>query len=242
MTPTAFALRRTAVIFIRGSDPGASLAGGLPGARPAASSASLYVRLALGVQGEASILAGALSDGRRGVHGKPCRGRGRRRDRSPLGVVLVHLQAAYAMNPQPKPTKRPKAPRKPMARSKPMKRTWMKKRPPRRLERESESEKAYKQWIHGQACVMAGLLAHPCDGEIQMSHERDRTGAGRLESPLRSVPMCRHHHLEHWHADSTRGYFAGWQPETRKEWMRGEIAKANERFHASSAALGEGET
>lgn len=115
----------------------------------------------------------------------------------------------------PKPVKREPKPRKPL------RRTWMRKKPPRRIARESAAEKYYKHWIHTQPCTCG------CKRPVQQSHERDMTGMGLKEDNFRSIAMC-----YALHQDWTLGLgrFAGVSKEGRKAYFHLLVLEAHSRF------------
>lgn len=124
-------------------------------------------------------------------------------------------------------------PAKPISR-----RTRIKRKPARRIARETATEKAYKAWVHSQPCCGEDALpSHRCChtrdwNPIEQSHERDMTGLGLKSSNFRSVAMCRALHQQ-W--EQHRINFKDWTTERRKTWMAERIIEANARFNAEQA-------
>lgn len=115
----------------------------------------------------------------------------------------------------PKPEPRPKRPRKPL------KRSWMRKKTPRRIARETPAEKYYKHWIHAQPCVCG------CGQPVQQSHFRSMTGIARKESNFQSIAQCAPDHRDFTEA---RGRFAGLTKLERFVWFTVEIKRVHARF------------
>ncbi|HVZ89592.1 MAG TPA: hypothetical protein VHG72_21705 [Polyangia bacterium] len=127
-----------------------------------------------------------------------------------------------------------------LGRGTPLKRSWIKRKSPRRISRETPVEKAYKTvYLRNQPCDgLTSLPGHICSpGPIQQIHLRDRTGLGLKERNLSSIPGCRGLHDEYDSRSKGQGHFAGWSLEDKKAWMRGRIAVHNARFYASNAGM-----
>lgn len=116
------------------------------------------------------------------------------------------------MNPQPKPEPRPKKARKPL------RRTWMRKKTPRRIARETPGEKYYKRWIHTQSCVCG------CNRPVQQSHLRNMTGASLKENNFMSIAQCQPDH-DDW--TNARGRFKGMSKLERFAYFIGRISDAH---------------
>ena len=118
---------------------------------------------------------------------------------------------------------------RPIQRSKPMRR-----KSARRIARETPEERAYKAWVRNRPCVVGRYLVfHDCEGRIEQSHERNRTGLGLKASNLRSVAMCSRGHRD-W--EQHRGAFKGWTREARLTWMTACIVAEHSDFYGERAA------
>ena len=116
----------------------------------------------------------------------------------------------------PKPAPRKKKPRKAL------RRTWMRKKAPRRIARETPAEMYYKRWIHGEPCVCG------CSRPVQQSHLRHMTGASRKENNFMSIAQDFDDHMA---LTEGRGRFAGMTKFERFAWFMSEIAKAHAAFY-----------
>lgn len=117
----------------------------------------------------------------------------------------------------PKPSPRPAKARKPL------RRTWMRKKAPRRIARETPAEKYYKAWIHGEQCVCG------CNAVVQQSHLRNMTGASRKENNFMSIAQCL---VDHRHFTEATGRFAGMSKLNKFAWFMGELSRTHARFKA----------
>ncbi len=118
-----------------------------------------------------------------------------------------------------------------------MKRSYIRRKSPRRISKQTPEEKAYQEWVHDQECVGVRSFStveygrrqtsHVCQGRIEQSHDRNMTGMG-LKAPDRdSVPMCSELHRQ-W--EQRTALFLGWERAYRKLWMRERIIEENARF------------
>jgi len=115
----------------------------------------------------------------------------------------------------PKPTRSPKEPKRLRRRS------WMRRKTPRRIDRETPAEKYYKRWIHGEPCVCG------CTRPVQQSHLRNMTGAARKENNFMSVAQCAE---DHQAFTENRGRFIGMTKFERFSWFIGQIARVHLEF------------
>src|SRR6185369_13283845 len=113
--------------------------------------------------------------------------------RLPEGSPPVRVHARAADGPKgveveevtafPRPTKQPKA-------RKPLRRSRLRRKVPRRVERMTEDDRAFRAWTHTRACVGLKYLArHVCEKPIEQAHERDNAGIGLKAPERRSVAM-----------------------------------------------------
>jgi hypothetical protein len=120
-----------------------------------------------------------------------------------------------------------------------LRRSYIRRKSPRRISKQTPEEKAYQEWIHEQECVGVRSFStveygrrqtsHVCQGRIEQSHDRNMTGMG-LKAPERdSVPMCSELHRQ-WTDHS--GLFSQWEKPYRRLWMRERIREANDAFDA----------
>lgn len=105
----------------------------------------------------------------------------------------------------------------------PIKRGWMKKQPPRRIERDAP-EAGYTHWLHAQPCRAIGVIrGHVCKLPIQAAHLRNHTGLSRKEPAHLQTSLCDGIHDEY---DERRGYFECWDDVRRVEWFLARVAES----------------
>jgi hypothetical protein len=114
-----------------------------------------------------------------------------------------------------------------------MKRSRLRRKPARRIQRETPVERSYVAWLHLRPCVGVAMYGHVCDGRIEQSHERRNTGLGLKAPPRRSVPMCSQLH-GHWENHCCE--FAGWSRDKRAEFMDKHISRENAAFERGEDA------
>ena len=102
-----------------------------------------------------------------------------------------------------------------------LKRSYIKRSPPRRLDRETPEESVYKLWLHAQLCVMTGYVGE----RIQASHVGSGGMSQKKGSWFDAVPMRDDVHRE-W--EERRGRFYGWSKEKRDLWAASWIARTRE--------------
>ena len=103
--------------------------------------------------------------------------------------------------------------RTPLKRSKPLRR-----KRPRRIDRETPAEKYWKgPWLHSRPCVgLRSFTGHVCTTPVQQMHLRDHTGIGLKSSNFTSIPGCQNLHASY---DQAFGVFAPLGLEGRKSWF-----------------------
>jgi len=143
---------------------------------------------------------------------------------------LVALEGQQENPPMyPKPARRSKA--APAQ----IKRTWMKPKPPRRIERDKIWQ-PYSDFVHHPDTPCAGVAAFPghvCEGAHEQAHVRDMTGIGRKEPANQTIKLCDLLHDEYDGRQKGR-HFTGWSLDDKKAWFRKQIAI----FHAMASARG----
>jgi len=115
-----------------------------------------------------------------------------------------------------------------------MKRSFIRPKPPRRLETEDAGR---MQFARESMCVVRELPGHICVGRMQASHERNPqgglpTGGGRKEDARLTVGMCERGHLAEWERHA--GAFAGWSKQQRHDFMLVHYTALNEKWDALS--------
>lgn len=139
-----------------------------------------------------------------------------------------------------------------LRRRKPLRRSRsIRKRIPRRVQRMTAEDRAYRDWVHRQPCV--GIAAFPpardrfgligldgiatmhvcCEDSVQQSHDRAGAGVAMKAPERRSVAMC---HCLHREWEEHTGRFAGWSKEQRRAFMNNHIAEANAKFDREHGA------
>jgi len=113
-----------------------------------------------------------------------------------------------------------------------MKRSFIRPKPPRRLETEDAGR---MQFARESMCVVRELPGHICVGRMQASHERNPqggppTGGGRKEDARLTVGMCTHGHIAEW--EEHAGAFAGWSKQQRHDFMLLHYTALNEKWDA----------
>lgn len=99
----------------------------------------------------------------------------------------------------------------------------MRKKPPRRIARETPGEKYYKVWLHGMRCICG------CNDAVQQSHLRNMTGMARKENNFMSIPQC---YFDHRDWTEATGRFAGMSKFERFGWFMYAIRTTHEAFEA----------
>lgn len=115
-----------------------------------------------------------------------------------------------------------------------MKRSFVRPKPPRRLETEDAGR---MQFARESFCVVRELPGHICVGRMQASHERNPqgglpTGGGRKEDARLTVGMCTRGHIAEW--EEHAGAFAGWSKQDRHDFMLLHCTALNEKWDALS--------
>ena len=126
----------------------------------------------------------------------------------------------------PKPQPRPKAPRKRLVRT-----TWMRRRPPRRLDT-AQSNPAFLDWVHGERCCLAGPT---CRGRIEAHHAGRKPGLALKAPDDTCVPLCRNHHAD---VTERKGPFAGRTREEMRVTQDAWIAETTARYLAHGSRRG----
>jgi hypothetical protein len=93
-----------------------------------------------------------------------------------------------------------------------MRRSYIRRRSPRRIFKQTPEEKAYLDGVRGLPC-MARVLGD-CHGDIH-AHHAGRSGVGQKAPDDTAIPLCWFHHGD-WH--NCNGVFSGWKREKRREW------------------------
>lgn len=110
-----------------------------------------------------------------------------------------------------------------MIRRVPLRPSRMVKRPPRRLDDETEGETAYKDWLHTQPCAVTGYV-----GELVQASHMGHGGMGQKNgSWYDAVPMRADVHAE-W--GEHRGRYAGWTKEARRDYGAELVASTWQRY------------
>ena len=89
--------------------------------------------------------------------------------------------------------------------------------------------KTYLDWIRRQPCAATpsiGKAGGDCVDLVQVSHHGDR-GMGQKCSDYRTIPLCRYHHMDQWHA---KGSLFGWPREITDQWIAEQIIVHLERY------------
>ncbi len=72
----------------------------------------------------------------------------------------------------------------------------------------------YLARVRSLPCLLSGRGG--CYGPVEAHHAGKRPGMGLKAADRTAVPLCRAHHVSHWHACA--GAFKGWDREKRREW------------------------
>lgn len=136
----------------------------------------------------------------------------------------------------PKPVRKEK-------KSKGPSRSRMRRKRPRRIDRETPAERFWKgPWIHSRRCVgLRSFTEHVCISHgsgpvVQQAHFRDHTGLGLKASNFQSLPMCAPLHAEY---DSTSGVFAPMGLVGKKEWFRARLLEERADFQREHGCMPE---
>ena len=129
----------------------------------------------------------------------------------------------------PKPVHAEK-PRRPLR----AKRWGIKYRRPRRLDGPG-ADAARLSWLHEQSCLLTMYPLHRCSGVVEACHEGRTPGVSMRCPDSETVAMCSKAHQE-WTVH--KGFFAGWDKATRREWMNERIAETTARYLSAGSRRG----
>jgi hypothetical protein len=118
--------------------------------------------------------------------------------------------------------------RSPLKRRTSMRRSWMRRRSPRRIARETPAEREHKRMIReARCCAMSRYAgAGSCWGPLEVAHLGPSGGVGRKHGDwTQTTLLCRRHHQEH---DQRRGVFGAMPADELAAWREREIHLARE--------------
>lgn len=110
----------------------------------------------------------------------------------------------------------------------PLRRTWMKRRRPRRIDRETPAETLHKSAVREMRSCAAGKYAGAgrCWGGLEVAHLGRSGGVGRKHGDWTETTLLCHRH--HGDLDQRRGPLGSMPAEERAAWLDREIALARE--------------
>jgi len=111
---------------------------------------------------------------------------------------------------------------------KPMRRTWMKRRSPRRIARETPDEVLHKAAVREMRVCAASKYAGAgrCSGGLEVAHLGRSGGIGRKHGDwTETTLLCHRHHVD---LDRRRGPLGSMPADEREAWLDREIALARE--------------
>lgn len=116
----------------------------------------------------------------------------------------------------------------PMRRGRPLKRSWIRRKSPRRIARETAAEVLHKFLIReARACAAAKYAGvGRCSGRLEVAHLGASGGMGRKHGDwTETTLLCRRHHRD---LDERRGPLGSMPADERAAWLSREIALARE--------------
>jgi hypothetical protein len=105
---------------------------------------------------------------------------------------------------------------------------WMKRRPPRRLDR-PQNDVARLDWCRRQPCYRCGR--EPTEERPnQACHEGRKPGTSLKCTDAETFPMCPDCHRQWTDGQSTNGFARHWDKAQRRAWADERIAEATARY------------